>query len=361
MKCHRKYNLSYNEGLTRKPGIASRARMLGSHVHAGLQAALLTAFEAPDAPADHLVAAAVRAVREYNRDTTVPNQERYDYETRQMVSDAEYYALVTDVYYQALDIVRYQIPRIGLGTRWRVASEREVLFDVGGDNTPMVEWTFQVPYTHDGYVPVISGTVDTVLIDNQTGERVLFDWKTRGIMPDSRLVDLDGQLKLYAAILNLLAEAPVITQTCQYQIRNTVPQPAKLTEKTRKLSMAAIASTWDVWADSVRALGLDPEDYREQMEPKLRSEEDYTMPVYSPVTPAMSDIVIRNTLAIGDAIRHATATQSWPAIPSMTGCQFCEFKSLCRVMDYGGDVAFVLDTEYVQTDPLTLETEVVDE
>lgn len=359
MKCHRRYDLAYVQGISRKRGTDSRPLILGSHVHAGVQAALLWVFANPDATSETLTIKAVNAARRYNRENLEQGRTVYDFETRQQVRDHEYYALMGDVLVQSEWILRYQIPRIGLGTKYRVASLGEVMHGVDPASAsgavgsvyavPMVEWTFAQNFTYLDKPYVVTGTVDTVLCDIETGEYILVDWKTRSRMPEERLVDLDGQLRLYAAVINGLSAArPGITRTCQYQINTSTPKPAALTEKTKRVSMAAIASTWEVWSDSVRALGLDPADYEEEMRPKLRAETDYTNPVFTPVTPAGSKMILKNTLMIGNAIRHASETGQFPAIPSLTGCQFCEFKSLCRAMENAGDVGFVMSSEYTR-------------
>lgn len=369
MHCQRKYQLAYVKNISRKPGIDSRALILGSHVHAGIQAALESSFKGRDT--DKQVFAAIAAVRQYNRENTELGRTVLDYETRSQVRDDEYYAMMTDVLIQAEMMLRFQIPRIGLGTKYRVASVGEVLHGSAGigvlDVEPMIEWKFEQTFQSPnpiGFQPaikgvkgghvyqdyIITGTIDTVLQDIETGEYLIFDWKTRSVMPREKLVDLDGQLRLYAAIVNRLAGRTVITQTCQYQMRTSVPKQAELTTKG-KVSMAAIASTWAVWSKSLIDMGLDPADYEEQMRPKLRAETDYTNPIFTPVTPLSSKLILENVLRIGEAIRYAETHNSWPSIPSLTGCQFCSFTNICRVQDFGGDVDYVVESEYVIATP----------
>lgn len=354
MGCQRKYDFAYNQGLVRKPGPEAAARILGSHVHAGIDAALRLSFD-HDAPTIDLVTQVVAAARRYNHETRNHDQKVYDWETRTFVPDIDYRVMMDNLLEQAITILRYQVPRIGLGTKYRVASVGEV---IGGSTSeyeahedPMVEWQFTEPFEFDGNDYLITGTADTVLQDIETGEYLLVDWKTRAVMPDERLVDLDGQLKLYAAVINHLAGKNVITRTCQWQLLTKVPQPVKLTEKKREVSKAAPASTWEIWSESVAALGLDPEDYRAEMEPKMHAPGFYSRPVFTPVTPAASHRTLDNVLRIGEMIRYSRERQSWPSLPSLKGCQWCDFKNLCRVRAYGGDEQFVIDTEYEIGDP----------
>src|SRR5690606_4960382 len=103
--------------------------------------------EAASNDPQRLVKEAVKAIRLYNQETTETNKQVYDYQTRTWRQDVEYYAMMSSVLEQAIEIVRYQIPRIGIGTQYAVASVGEVLR--GGDvshyvgkydpNIPMVE------------------------------------------------------------------------------------------------------------------------------------------------------------------------------------------------------------------------------
>jgi hypothetical protein len=348
MKCMRKYDLSYRQHLVKRTGADNRARVLGSHVHAGIEAALRASF-AGEKSVTKLVTAAVNGVRTYNRNELKEDQKRYDWETKTFVPDTAYFSMMADVLISAIAIIRYQVPRIGLGTRYRVATIRDVMGDtdmVDGDiDRAMIEWNFNVPIIlENGNAYILSGTVDSVLQDIKTGEYIIFDWKCRAIIPPELLVDLDGQLKFYAAVINKLGGK--ISQTCQYQIRSNVPQPAKLTDKTKKVSTQNISSTWEVWAESVRALGLNPDDYADTMKPKMKDETAFTCPIRTPVTPISAHLIMNNVLQIGEAIRYAEEHSQFPAIPSSVGCQFCEFKSYCRVADHGGDLKYIIETEY---------------
>lgn len=293
--CQRRYDLAFRQQLVRQQSSETRARILGSHVHAGIAAALEHAFYAPagTAPSDlGLVTAAVGGARQYNQDQTETDKKVYDHDTRTWRRDEDYYLMMRDVLVQAIAILRYQVPRIGLGTRYRVPSVAEVITNSQRDTlvpsdqvtsdyrVPMIEWTFAESWVLENGNPyILTGTIDTVLQDIETGEYIIWDWKTRQQMPQERLIDLDGQLKLYAAVLNRMGAR--ITRACQYQIRDRVPQPVKLTDKKGKISTANILTTWEVWSEDCRRMGEDPEKYREVMMPKMHPPEDFTRPVLS--------------------------------------------------------------------------------
>lgn len=364
-RCQRRYSLGYIQHFIRKPGPESRARILGNHIHAGFQAALLLHFRDGRVGAEALKNAAVAASRKFNQDNIIQGKTYFDYESKSEKIDSAYYEMMQDVVIQANHVLNYQIPRIGLGTKYRVASIGEVLgFDVGPsilNDHPFVEWNFHQPVFwsnaagFDGsYEYDITGTVDAVLYDLQTKEYVVFDWKSRKAMPQTRLIDLDGQLKLYAAIINHRAAGSGIKQqiahTVQYNMLTAVPKPVTLTEKKREVSKSVGSTTWEVWSESLRGMGLDPADYEELRE-KMHAASWFTNPVSTPVTPISSRAILLNVLQWGEAIRIGMTTGSFPALPSMTGCQYCDFKSYCAAHDNGGDIDFVLQNDYMPGDP----------
>lgn len=338
-KCQRKYDYTYNQHLTRKTGLDTRARTLGSHVHAGVAAALLASFEGGSV--DSMVEAAVRAVRVYNTENTNQEQTVFNYERQRKEPDEPYLHMMADILIQAIQIVRYQVPRLGIGTKYRVVSDIDI-FGTNESGKPLVEWHFVC----EAGAFEVTGTIDAVLQDIDTGEYVLVDWKTRGVIPDHRLIDLDGQLKLYAAAVNNLAHSSIITKVIQFQLRSIVPKPAKLTEKRQEVSVAAASSTWEVWAESLSSIGIDPEPYRAQMTPKLHPAEDFTLAVVSPVTRYSTALIINDVLGYGQAIMDSTARGFFPGIQSVMGCQFCDFKRLCATRQNGGDIQHVIDNEY---------------
>ena len=390
MGCQRAYDLSYREGLVRNGGSDSRSRILGSHVHAGIHAALNYYFntERELHPAtfqrelprimERLVGKAVQAVRDYNNEITEKGRTVVLYPNGSIEPDVEYYGMMSAIVVQAVSIVRYQLPVLGLGRQYRVASIGEVLGQSGSIyNVPMTEWNFHL-FAHrddsdgsyallrdyeegdsdfyDGDMHVepsfdLTGTADAVLQDLHTGEYILFDWKCRKQMPDNRLVDLDGQLRYYAAVINYISGHPIINRTCQYQMSQSVPRPAEFTEKTKRVSMAAIISTWEVWSQSLRDIGIDPEPFRERMEPKLRTEEDFRRPVFTPVTPISSARILNIVLNIGQKIEQSERDDSFPPMPSLYGCEFCDFKAICSADLNGGDPFYVRETEYHHEEP----------
>ncbi len=365
-KCLQKYKLSYVDNLQKKAGKDSRAMILGSHVHAGIALALIDAFNG--ASPEHQLTAAIRGARMYAADNIKTNQTIYDWEKGEDVPDVGYQQMMADILIQAIAVLRYQYPRLGIGTRYRVASTDEVFEDHSDADpergTPFVEWHFErqssiyngaMGLDSDGNftVPladtfILGGTVDAVLVDLQTKEYVIIDWKTRAVIPNLALVDLDGQLKLYAAVINAIANARVITQAIQWQLRSVVPKPVVLTEKTKEVSKANISTTWEVWSESVRAMGLDPEKWRDSMGPKMHPATDYTLAVASPITRASSSVVPQSILQYGQIIANAERTGAYPMIPSSMGCQFCSFKRICQTRINGGDVDFVIEKEFEQ-------------
>lgn len=332
MKCQRRYEYAYFRKLVRK-GRPSRPLLLGSVVHAGLQGALVHSYTDPNATDRELVKAAILGTQLYRRQNQ--DMKAVDWKGER---DENYFIAWMDVMKTAEQILSYQVPRIGLGKRWRVASTSDVF---GAENAPMVEYNFHAMLDKD---TELTGTIDAVMRDTETGELVLFDWKTRGAMPDERLVDMDGQLKFYAMALELMGSAP-IRRVVQYQIKNTAPKPAELTEKKKQVSRGNISSTWEVWSASLIGLGYNPNDFLD-MRDKLPHEREFTNPIETMLNDVIINRYTQNVLMIARAVRFAETNGEFPALQSIANCKYCEFAPVCSIGEAGGNVDFVMQTEY---------------
>ena len=150
--CLRKYDIQYNNGISRPPGTESRAMLLGSLVHAGFQAYLVDYYhtEQPD------IEEAVTAVNRYI-DANIPiGKDTYNWDTGMHEDDEEYRVMVGDIWAEAHRILAYQLPRLGLGDRYEVAGLEH--FNLG--EGPMVEYEFEFNVKEDVWV---KGFIDAVL------------------------------------------------------------------------------------------------------------------------------------------------------------------------------------------------------
>lgn len=367
LSCQRKYDLSYRENLQRKPSAEHRNLILGSAFHAGVEAALRQHFWTDYAQhintTDWLVAEALAAARNYIKGATVSNKMVKDYQNGGLLThDFAYYNMIREVTQLVVELLRYHVPLIGLGNRYTVPSVDDVLsgeppigrpsngryYDADSDwpdVQPAVEWHFE--YQVDGDT-TLTGYIDTILWDTNAQDYVMVDWKTRNMFPNDNYAMIDGQLHLYAAVVNALAEKPVINQVMMYQMLTKPPAPAKMSTSNKPLTGASgYATTWEVWSESLPD-GVDPEKYYNTIKDKLKDDSYFQRPVRGAVTETSSLLAMANVDAAVISIRSALASgMPLPAILSSNGCKFCDFAILCgNVLRYGGDAQSVLDNQY---------------
>jgi hypothetical protein len=135
-----------------------------------------------------------------------------------------------------------------------------------GTDIPMVELNLVVPLPG---VPGYDGFrfyCDWVPDDEALGIRWLVDHKVREQFSDDEAEEVNLQAALYQAALRRFG---VVTNgTATHQIRRKIPAIPKR-NKDGSMSRAYIASDWSTYRAALRRAGLDPADYREEMEPKL--------------------------------------------------------------------------------------------
>lgn len=339
--CGQQYNLRYNEHLQKPPSGESLNMTIGSMVHQGFSYAL--AYFGENGLIDHLEDDAAEGVLAYYRAHLRPDKTCWDYENNDWVPDTEYYQMMEDAYNAAQRIVKYYVGRLGIGTRYFPVRTEDLGLEAG---EWMVEWDFyaQLPSSD----VVVHGFVDAVLWDAEYEQHVVVDWKTRTSFVDPTLQSHDGQLQLYAAVLNNMlwetGTAP-IRQALYIQLRQTTPKPAKI-NKDGTPSKAQSDSTWEVWSKSVELLGIDTRLYFEIMQSKLKLPSDYISIVEVPITQDSSHQAITSVAQHVYLHDFMDTSGVWPRHLSEHHCKFCEFKRICDTERYGGDVATVIEREY---------------
>lgn len=364
LSCQRKYDLTYNENLQRKPSAAHRNLILGSAFHAGLEEALLDTFEGEYhqmvGTQEWCVSRAVAAAKRYIAQSTVKNKEIKDWENGGVkVRDDQYYAMLLDTEVVVTALLRFHIPLIGLGTRYTVPTVADVLSGQppeyrGTDGTPIpaIEWHFEYQLDPD---TVISGYIDSIVWDNEVGEYVMIDWKTRGTFPDDAMAMIDGQLHLYAAIVNDMAlqhsGVTPINKVLMYQMKTKTPSPASIHAKngTPNTGAASYDTTWEHWKATLPK-GINPDRYYEVMKNKVKQPTDFQRLVDAAATEVSGMMALDNIRAAVSSIRSALDSgKPMAAILSSDKCKWCDFMMLCgNVLRYGGDASTLL-SEFYQT------------
>ena len=365
MHCHRKYQLGYIEGLVKPDSSDSTTKVIGSHVHAAWEHAMLGVAHDGFVRMSNIIEDGLYGLRNYRAHTLDNNKVIWDYETQQFVPDTGYFTMMEVAFETARAVIEYQMPRFDWN-RYRPATLEDLFGEAATDvlglspglktvTDPLIEWKFEIPLF--GITPekpdadnehVLVGVIDAVVWDNKQNEFVFLDWKTRRTMPDEQLVALDGQLPLYASIINYLAGKLLIRRVVMYQFSSNTPNGAKLTQRG-EVSKAIPGSTWDVWSSSVRSLGFNPEQYREEMEPKCQPETHYTLPVSVAINEQVVERMIIHLQEVIIAMQAAYANDNFPGILSLDqgGCAYCWFKNICHVYQGGGDPQLVIDREYM--------------
>lgn len=362
LSCQRKYALSYIEGLQRIPSADNRNLMLGSAFHAGIEAALLAAFDASvgqyTMTTTWLVDAAVKGSTQYLKDATIKNKQVKDYDLGGLRLDYDYYAMVDELRLLVPEMLKYHIPLIGIGSRYIVPSVHDVALNQypsgaalhGQEPKAAVEMHFEYPLNKD---TLLTGYVDTILWDDESKEYVIFDWKTRNVFPDDRMALIDGQAHLYAAVINAMAKQETgqtpISKVTMYQFLNSTPKPASISKKSGLPNTGAesYATTWEVWKATLPK-GIKAERYEAEMRPKLKDDSYWQRPVSGIVTDASSQLALDNVYSAVYAMKCAFASNhTLPASLSSKSCEYCDFAMLCtNVLRYGGDPTSIISEFY---------------
>ncbi len=346
--CQRSWELKYVAGLERKPTKEKAALYRGSAFHAAV-AEWLTSGD---------INKAWESAKAVLSELHIPNKLVKDYDNGGMKEDSEYYQMLEDVRSEVSDCVEYYLPRlnVGEGKRYRVARVCEVLgcteitceecsgtglVDVGdeedycedcdgnGSYCPrcdelMVEYEF----IHMG----VRGFIDAVLYDTELDRFVIVDWKLRTSMPYTHLVELDGQLHLYAAMLNLMGAD--ITSAIMWQFKYAIPKPVKL-NKNGSLSKQNSSTTID------RIMETLPYGWEQMtrdeilvfLDGKLKFDTDFEQPVEMVVTEFSEQMAKDNVNATIWNMTYARTRlekgKQLPATISSFGCRFCDYNRLC--------------------------------
>lgn len=149
---------------------------------------------------------------------------------------------------ELLEAIRWHMPRLGLH-EWEI---------VELDGEPLIEKKLQAPWgRHE-----LHAVLDLVFQHRTTGLVWHVNWKTsaKDLKPRTHVVG-DYQLFLERLILEHHGIKPDVSALCY--LRSKAPTPPTLIHKGRDVSRnkQALSCTWEMYAEVVRSLGKDPDDY----------------------------------------------------------------------------------------------------
>lgn len=192
---------------------------------------------------------------------------------------------------------------------------------------------------------VSTGVIDLVLRERERGLTWLVEHKSTTTVPENDHRIRDFQTLLYAVYLERARSLHVDGVLWNY-LRTVEPRAPHRNKPTKSspdgdFSVAAIDSTWEVYAATVLAGDDDPERYREAMQGKIGTELDTFFPRFENV------IVASPVILLGDYVTAASnmrlATKQWAAgrsrpIRTLTQqCRWCSYFKLCEAAVTGGD------------------------
>lgn len=337
--CARKYELEYVHRLRLKRGDVQQSS-LGDLVHHGIAAALKQFWNYqvsfPDVIRNKgikkgkliLVSSWQNALKYAAREAISTRVEQslpvipvLQLEGTEVSIEATWSALADD----ASLIVNNLIDELDLFNNYRVA---EAFIDNGERliPQPVIEFALSAELTDNAR---FSGVVDAVLFNIATGQYELIDWKVRSRFTTYENEVLNGQLALYQHVLGSQYNIDVPT-AITYQIKNKAPRKPGI-NKNGSMSRQAIVSTWAIYENALLEVGLNPDDYRDEMQPKL-SGVQFFEPIRVTRLPVTTQNFWDNAVAFANVIANQTQFPMALGYP----CRSCAFAQLCtaRMMGY---------------------------
>lgn len=189
----------------------------------------------------------------------------------------------------------------------------------------------------------LHGYIDAILREKSTGFVWCTDYKFRKALSDDTEEAYNVQNAVYT---HACAKMGVnITGTMTWQHVNT-PAADPAVNKNGTISRAKIKTTWQHYAKFCAAQGVDPEPYREEMEPKLadiewfRATYEYRNP--ETVKRIWDEVVVPASWGVNKAYRNTNRRFMYP-----WNCKMCQYKDLCQAELRGYDAEAIRMREFV--------------
>nr|DAO63031.1 MAG TPA: PD-(D/E)XK nuclease superfamily protein [Caudoviricetes sp.] len=208
-----------------------------------------------------------------------------------------------------------------------------------GEPIPALELHFLLPCPGS---KGLHGYIDAILREKQTGHIWCTDYKFRkSLSPDE-----DEAFNIQNAVYTKACArmGVTITGTMTWQHINT-PAAIPAVLKNGTFSRAKIKTTWRYYAHIVALNGGDPEDYREEMEPKLADIEWFrpTLEYRNPETVLRiwDQAVVPASWAVKRAYKAKNSRFMYP-----WNCKMCQYGELCQAELRNHDAEFLRSTQY---------------
>ena len=325
LSCAKKWSYNYIDNLT--PRVDRAYLTIGKLCHRGMQMAMQKAWEDRDnQTANWLVwrDAGINAIgdewKEYMNSVPLLDEE---------VPDME------QMYYDALSVFTQAYEEF---QPWKYRVETVVR---NGKEYPALELHFKVPCPP---TKGLHGFIDVILTDTETGFTWCTDYKfRRSLSPDEEeAFNIQNAVYSYACAKMGIQ----ITGTMTWQHVNTpAADPAVL--KNGTVSRAKIKTTWKHYEWFLMEHGQDPEDYKDEMIPKL-ADIDWYRPTLEYRNPETVDRIWKTcVLPVARKIKLAYGKNAVNH-PSLYpwNCKMCQYQSICQAELRDYDVAAIKQREY---------------
>jgi PD-(D/E)XK nuclease superfamily protein len=295
LSCGQKFRYQQQERLERIPTAAHFGRLRGTFFHAAVASALLG-----HRPLD--------GMREEREKEELKFANVFD---RQELDDT-----MNRAFKEAAELAEYHIPKLGIGT------SIEPL---------LVEGEFSFHFSRDFD---FNGRYDAIIRDLETNETVLVDWKLRDGFNSIEAAMMDGQLYAYAYALRQLGTEVDAIRFYEFSSKQPSPASIKISKGVPtgypNTGAASYDTTWERWSSDVRRFGVvDPENYRDEMEGKLKTDADFMNIINLPLTPASYRETERRLTAARELLAFNVSQAVPTAAYSSFICKGCDFLKLC--------------------------------
>lgn len=333
MSCHRKWQYSYIDNLT--PRVERAYLTIGKLCHVGMQYAMHALYVVQGISPDEWVA--LTAIE--NSAHVAMRMAYEEYMASVPLFENELEGL-ENTYNDALKVFSQAIREFNPHA-WEV-----VEVTVGGKPAPALELHFCLPCFGKRK---LHGYIDAILRERSTGQVWCVDYKFRNTLEPVESEQFNMQNAIYTRACRYMDID--ITGTLTWQHSNTAPSEPSV-NKNGTISRAKIRTTWDVYADAVIRAGGNPDDYAEEMIPKLADIQwSSTTKEYrndKTIDTIWADVVVPHTRAISMARTVKAASKPAPKSMYPWNCKMCQFRSICQAELRDYDTDFIRQTEFTQ-------------
>lgn len=334
LSCAKKWEYGYIEEIT--PRVDRSYLTIGKLCHKGMQVAMQTAWKDQRSGlcTDYFTTgrwkswmdAGINAMgdewREYMESVPLLDEEIPDIE---------------QMYYDALSVFTQAYEEFH---PWKYMVETVVR---DGKECPALELHFKVPCSP---TKGLHGFIDAILTDIETGFTWCTDYKFRRSLSPDEEEAFNIQNAVYSYACSKMGIQ--ITGTMTWQHVNT-PAADPVVLKNGTVSRAKIKTTWGHYEQFLMEHNQDPEDYEEEMIPKLADIEWYraTYEYRNPITVER----IWNTCVLPVArkikLAHGKNAVNHPSLYPWN-CKMCQYQSLCQAELRDYDVDAIRQREYTK-------------